>query len=224
MRYTPMDGGVMRQRPLTPITESWLLTTQDVDNQPKSLRLDITDDEAPIKIGMDVKSHSITDNISCPNKLIIQRPSDKTARTLTTYLYGETVLNKRQRVLVAPITPSSTGIIEKYSPLQPVWAISLDKRINNATHESRGKIIQVCKDAGWTGKTGRRDTWHVWKMKRVREDWITGPITENLTEKSHQKFQWWNPGGLSIHQNQRNDLQCNSHLRCRYCLLRRHRG
>lgn len=46
----------------TTITASWLMTKQDVDDQPL-LRFDVTDEESPITTGMDVKSHSITDKI-----------------------------------------------------------------------------------------------------------------------------------------------------------------
>lgn len=58
------------------------------------LGLDVTDDELTLKVGMDLKQYSVTDNLSIPSRIIINRPQEKLARSIKTYIWQNPVVKK----------------------------------------------------------------------------------------------------------------------------------
>lgn len=131
------------------VIASWTLMMQDMNDQTTSIRFDVTDDESPITIGMDVKLYSITDNIASPSQIVIKRPHDSAPRILETYASGRTRLDTRLRLLVAPIPPVSRSMLGKTPLPQSMRALTLAKRIHNATHASEDQTLRICDDAGW---------------------------------------------------------------------------
>lgn len=73
---------------------------QDINYKPFTLIFDVTNNYAPIKIGMDAKDHIITNNLEIPNTLTMKPPSDETNTTLHTYTSETSALDIRQRILV----------------------------------------------------------------------------------------------------------------------------
>lgn len=134
------------------VIASWSITVQDMNNQPTVLRFDVTDDESPITIGMDMKKFSITVNLSSPTTIKLRRSFDQCPRILKTYMSGKCALTARLRLLLAPVTPVTIGLLGKTPPLQPLRAVTLAKRIHNATHASAAQTLQLCRDAGWNDK------------------------------------------------------------------------
>lgn len=117
-------------------------------NLPTTLRFDVTEDESPIVLAMNLKRHSVTDNISVPSRIIIDRPHDRNPRILQMYTSGDTLFNIRLILFVAPVTKLSACMLGKALNFQPLGGIPLAKRIHNATHESEPQTLSICEDAG----------------------------------------------------------------------------
>lgn len=133
----------------TPISASWSLNLQDTENQSVTPSFEVTNNDSQITVGIAVKSHSITNNMSQPNKITIKRPSDKVPGTLDTYRSRNKPLEIIQKVLVAPIMAILNGLIAKTSQLQKPSPVTLAKRIHNATQSPASQIIQICQNTGW---------------------------------------------------------------------------
>lgn len=94
----------------TPIIASWSLSIQDTDKNSVALRFDISNDGSPIKIRVYVKRYSFTDNLPQPNKLIINLPTENSPRTIKTYTSESGTFERRQRLLLVPKFPTSSGL------------------------------------------------------------------------------------------------------------------
>lgn len=130
------------------IVASWTLHMQDMDGKSVEINFDITNDESPVIIGMDLKRYSVTDNLSSPPQLTIKRPMDKEARRMETYMTVNEPLKARLRLLVVPVIRSSALIGEARKPAQ-MRPMTLAKRIHGMTHAHPAQAIRVCEDAGW---------------------------------------------------------------------------
>lgn len=67
-----------------PIIAGWSITIRDMNNRPITIDFDVTNDNSPITIGIDIQWFCITDNISKPSRLILNHPRDTKPRILHT--------------------------------------------------------------------------------------------------------------------------------------------
>lgn len=84
------------------IVASWCLYLQDMKQKTVAIIFDVTEDNSPVVIGMDIKKFSKTDNLSNPPHMMIRRPEDKGKRFLETYIKEDDPLKTRLRLLVTP--------------------------------------------------------------------------------------------------------------------------
>lgn len=147
--YNYMRGWGPKAAEATVIVASWTLEMQEMHDKPTWIRFDVTDDKSPIAIGMVVNVYSITDTISTPSRVIINRPHDRQTRSLQTYTSGRTRLEMRQRLLVTPVIPTSTSMLCKTPNLQPLRATTLAKLIHNSTYASVEQTLRLCEDTEW---------------------------------------------------------------------------
>lgn len=129
------------------ITSSWTLTIQDMHDKAVSLTFDLSEDDSPLVIGLDAKRHSITDNLSTPARLILNRPKDKGPRSLPCYFDNSDRLRQRLRALVVPSVPIISALAA--TAAWPNLRIStLAKRLHRLTHAPPGEIVALCKKGG----------------------------------------------------------------------------
>lgn len=130
------------------VIAAWTLYLQDMNNNPVSIPFDVTNDDSPIVVGMDVKQCTTTNNLCTPPTMTIRRPTDRSPRLLETYMTNDDPLRARLRLLVAPARLSTAMLGDARKP-HGMRAITLAKRIHNMTHIPRDEAIRICKDAGW---------------------------------------------------------------------------
>lgn len=93
------------------IVAAWSLIMQDLDSKLTELLLNGANEDDQISIGMDIKSFSITKNVSKPPMLLIKRLEDKNVRMLQTYITKESELNTRVKLLVVPIIATTQSML-----------------------------------------------------------------------------------------------------------------
>lgn len=79
-------GWVPKAADSSDIVAAWTLYIQDINGHPTALTFDVTNDDSPVFIYMDIKRYTITDNMSSPPNIIIKRPSDVDRRVMETYM------------------------------------------------------------------------------------------------------------------------------------------
>lgn len=130
------------------VIAAWRLHMQDVNRKPVVIVFDVTNDNSPIVIGMDIKRFTTTNNLSKPTFMYMRRPGDRGSRCLQTYLSGDGPLTTRLRLLVAP-TGLSLALMGGARKPEPIRPMTLAKRIHSMTHAHPLQAIRICRDAGW---------------------------------------------------------------------------
>lgn len=130
------------------IIAAWTMLFQDMDNKAVAITFDVTDDDSPIIVGMDIKMHTITDNIANPPRILMKRPTDNEMRRMETYMNEKSPLNTRLRLLIAPVLTTSALIGGSRRPIG-TRPMTLAKRIHQMTHAHPDQTMRICKDAGW---------------------------------------------------------------------------
>lgn len=130
------------------VIAAWSLFMQDMMNQPVEIVFDVTNDESPIIIGMDLKKDTTTDNLTSPPRMIMKRPEDRSIRMLETYMSVTDPLQARLRLLVVPAATTAALIGEARKP-ERIRPMTLAKRIHNLTHASSAQATRICEEAGW---------------------------------------------------------------------------
>lgn len=116
-----------------------------MNNSPVSLTFDITNDNSPIKVGMDVKKNSITDTTKTPKRLIFKIPQDTCPRVMTIYESGDSSISIRLRLMVTTVLRTTLGMLGRTPPLATTRPMTLVKRIHAATKALVSEIIRICK-------------------------------------------------------------------------------
>lgn len=132
-----------------PIIGLWSITIQDINDKPTTLDFDVTDDDSPITVGMDVQRYCVTDNLSTPRRVVMKRPRDTDRRTLNTYISGFSPLEHRLRLEITPIPCATNALIGHARRRPDIRPATLAKRIHNITHAPASEAIRICKQAGW---------------------------------------------------------------------------
>lgn len=117
---------------------------------------DVTNDDSPVVVGLDVKQYTITDNMSAPPRIMMKRPSDNATRSLETYLSKENPLRARLRLLIVPTLPptlTSSAMLGKARKPNNLRPLTLAKRIHSMTHAHPEQVIRICKGARWLTET-----------------------------------------------------------------------
>lgn len=130
------------------IVAAWTLYIQDMNNRSVSLTFDVTKDGSPIIIGMDIKKHTTTNNLTHPPTMMIRRPTDRSPRILETYVTSVDPLQTRLRLMVIPTRLSAAMLGEARKP-EGMRAMTIAKRIHSMTHLQSSEAIRICEEAGW---------------------------------------------------------------------------
>lgn len=149
-RTSPANDGIKkRQGPNTidsvTIMVSWTITIQDDKDVPVSLKFDITDDNSPITVGVDLKMNIITNTFSRPKIIRFNRQNDNQMLKITIYKSGNTKLTIRLRLLISPVIPTTVGLLGNILPLASKRPITLVKRFHNSTHATAAHMIRILK-------------------------------------------------------------------------------
>lgn len=114
----------------------------------------MTHDDSPIIIVMDIKRHSITNNISSPPFMRIHCPTDIVPRKLRSYIAGNVSLDSRLRVLILPGITQTAVICMIGTALKPSkWRpLTLASRIHRMTHAPHQQEIRICQNSGCLNK------------------------------------------------------------------------
>lgn len=119
-----------------------------MNDLPTTLTFYVTNVDAPLTIGMDIKK-SITDTTSNPKSLSFIRPFDDRTRQLAIYESGNSKYTKRLRLAIAPLLPTTRGLLSKPPPIGTLRPTTLAKIINTTAHALTDQMIQICKNGGW---------------------------------------------------------------------------
>lgn len=128
---------------------SWTLSIQDINNNVTHLTFDLTDDDSPLTIGMDVKLYYVTDNLSSQSNLRFNRPFDNGPRIFYTYVTGDDKFNRRLRLAITPIIPIVPSLLDNTEPQKQQRMNTLAKRLHRLTHESSDELYRFCTQAGY---------------------------------------------------------------------------
>lgn len=121
---------------------------QYINREPVTKILYFTNDDSLAIVGMDIKQHTITDNLATPPRMKLRKPTKDGVRILETYMVKNDPLRTRLRLLVVPTALSSALFGEARRPAN-MRPLTLAKRIHPITHAHPQQAIRICEDAGW---------------------------------------------------------------------------
>lgn len=116
-------------------------------------------------MGMYGKMYTVTDKLSSPPHIHINRPMDTGTRRLETYLTTRDPLKARLIVLVVPIIGTRRMIETPQKPAQ-MRTLTLPKRLNNATHAYPDQLKRICDDEARVSTKG----------------WVTPELTDSINK------------------------------------------
>lgn len=129
-----------------PIICSWTLIIHDVRGKPTNFTFDLVHGRSPLILGMDVRAHCNTFNLSQQRYIELKRPTDKEPRYLFTYVVSD---DQRLRLEISPHPKSKVstllGNIHTTARRKP---LVFCKKIHRYTHASKAEMLTLCKQPG----------------------------------------------------------------------------
>lgn len=130
-----------------PVICAWTLTIQDVNGRPTNLFFDLTDDESPLTIGLDVQQYSQRSYVKPNSSITFMRPNDRHPRTLPVYIRGDDPLRLRAHVDIVGLMPTSLSFLVT-NPSGPQRASTLAKRLHRYTHAPYKEMVEILSRGG----------------------------------------------------------------------------
>lgn len=126
---------------------SWTLTLHDIDGQPTSFTFDLVEGDSPLLLGLDIKQHSNTMNITTPRYIKFKRPEDKSPRRFVSYIKPDPVDGTlRLRMELVPHSNSTVRSLMANIKKRP--DLSLAKKVHRYTHATIEEMKGIFKNAG----------------------------------------------------------------------------
>lgn len=133
-----------------PIMCAWTLTVQDLNGRPTDLIFDLTDDQAPLIMGLDLQQFSKRSFIDYRPTMEIKRPNDSSPRSPPIYVRNEDPLNLRAYVDIIGLMPSSVGTLLTTDRSVFPRATTLAKRILRYSHAPHKEMVEISSRAATT--------------------------------------------------------------------------
>lgn len=86
----------------TLILACWRMITNNKNGKPTMFKFDISESQAPVIIGLDVKRYCDNININCEHTLCMLRPENKTEKLFNTYISVDDCKNDKLRIELLP--------------------------------------------------------------------------------------------------------------------------
>lgn len=93
------------------VVASWILTIQDLTNQPIHITFHIALDNSPLTVGLDIQRYTVPDLTSTSPTLSVRCPSGRITLTLPVYVSKDSALNIRVHLNVIGLAPSSHSLM-----------------------------------------------------------------------------------------------------------------
>lgn len=126
---------------------SWTVIVQDLNNNPVSLTFDLTNDDAPITIGLDVQQFSKRDFCIPEPFLTIHHPQDSNPKSLPIYVKGRNSLTKRAYLDLIGLTPTSGALTATVSGLT-IRPTTMARRLHRYTHAPLREMVDMLTRTG----------------------------------------------------------------------------
>lgn len=130
-----------------PIICSWTIIIQDIDNKPVALTFDLTNDDAPLTVGLDVQQYLQRDFTKRDAYITILRPQDVSSRSLLIHTQDEG-LKKRAHIDLIGLKQESSSLAATSFAIN-ARPITLAKRIHRYTHGSKEEMIGMLERMGY---------------------------------------------------------------------------
>lgn len=76
------------------VIESGTLTIQYIQDETTNITFDLTNEDAPLTVGLDIQIHAIIDIISSPTNIQIQKKTSSKKRIINTYISSQPSNNR----------------------------------------------------------------------------------------------------------------------------------
>ena len=131
------------------IVAQWTLFIQDMNGKKLSIDFDVTDDNAPIILGLDHLQHATIMNVRRPGVIALRFPGNQFEYKLETYLTGNDPLQKRLMLLVVPMSLVSNTLVTTNTRKHRMRPTTLAARLHHLTHAHPDELKRICANARW---------------------------------------------------------------------------